>query len=179
MSPSPPSARGRSACARGGVFHDLKTARPIDFPEPFLKMRSKPFISALNLAASLIGMACVALPAFAQTNALLRVAVTIDSSGNQTYVGCNATTCPGTATVTSGSITWTGSIGGITVTQINGRTQPALAPPNIDIGSTLRQRLHGAITISDRYGISGWRKPCRDEHRSGPKRHRHIHRVRG
>ncbi|MDP9055208.1 MAG: Ig domain-containing protein, partial [Acidobacteriota bacterium] len=118
-------------------------------------MRSKAILlSALSFAVSVFGMAAAALPASAQTGALLRVAsgnqsVTIDSNGNQTYVNCSATACPGTATAAPGSVTWSGTIGGITVLQINARTKPALTPPNLDVAALLSGGANGgALSIS-------------------------------
>jgi hypothetical protein len=104
------------------------------------EMNTKKVQGLPGLAASIAALTLAALPAFGLTPPALQVAVsggsvTIDSTGAQTYTGsCNAVTCPGTATVAAGSVTWSGSIGAFTISTLNGRTKPALTAPNIDVG---------------------------------------------
>src|SRR6185312_15718129 len=76
--------------------------------------------------------------------------VTIDQSGNQTYTGtCSVAACPGHATVAPGSISWSGQVGDIAVSQVTGQTKPAFAPPALDVSSVLTSgSVGGTITIS-------------------------------
>lgn len=112
-----------------------------------------------TLAASILGLAFTALPSFAaivppalQISVSPGVSVTIDSTGTQTYgASCTSTLCPpGSVTVASGSITWSGTIGNFTLSTVVGHTKPLLTQPNIDLGVgsiTTTAAAGGTITI--------------------------------
>jgi len=60
--------------------------------------------------------------------------VTVDSTGFLTCAGSSVTCAP--ATVSSGSIVWSGSLGVFTVSLAGGQSKPALAPSQLNL--TLR-----------------------------------------
>lgn len=122
-----------------------------------MRMKSDTIFPRLALPACILGLAFSALPSYAITPPALLIAVTgggsveIDSTGTQTYAGgCSATLCPGTATVASGSIIWSGTIGNFTIGPVTGHTKPLLTAPDIDLGiaSITTGAAGGTITFS-------------------------------
>jgi hypothetical protein len=121
-----------------------------------LAMRNRTITPGLTLALSIFGIACLALPSYALTAPALKVdvgtgSVTIDATGAQTYSGlCSALLCPGTVTLGTGTISWSGTIGDFGISTLTGRTKPSLGSPNIDlgIGAITTGLLGGQITLS-------------------------------
>ena len=98
--------------------------------------------AGLSLGTSLLALLAATMPASAQTPVppVLQLSdglgdvVTIDSTGTTTFSnGCAcATITPAVAAL--GSITWSGTVGPFTIYGVNGRSKPALASPDIDLG---------------------------------------------
>ena len=108
--------------------------------------RGKAVFPGFTLAASILGLAMVAVPSSAATPPAMTLvtsdgySVAFDSTGTVTYGGlCTATLCHTTVVVgngangyASGLIVWFGTVGTFTGS-ITGQTKPAVVSPEIDI----------------------------------------------
>jgi hypothetical protein len=124
---------------------------------------SKTVFPGLTLAASILGLALVAMPSYgavappAMTLAVNNVvSLAFDSTGTITYSGaCTAALCPSTVIVgngsngyNSGQIAWFGTVGTFSGS-ITGQTKPALTSPEIDIQTQVTNSgAQATLTIS-------------------------------
>lgn len=119
-------------------------------------MEKRSFVFMGILAASALGSSFIASSAWALTPPALTLtdttgdSVTIDSSGA-------APTCVGTcstgsysAVAGSGTVTWSGTLGPFTVTNAEGKSKPALTPPQTDLGlgEVTTAGTGGTLTVS-------------------------------
>jgi hypothetical protein len=117
-------------------------------------MRTRTVTHSAALAASFLGLAMFALPASAQHGPVLKIevggqAVIVDAAGGQTYVNCTLLGCPGIATGSAGGITWTGTIGTVTVGLTHGQSKSTLAgDPFVDMGAQASSASGGIVKIS-------------------------------
>lgn len=101
-----------------------------------------------------LALICAALPLCAQTPPILKISdnsgnsVIIDSTGVPTGTGSFSI---GSVSASSGFISFSGTVGNFTLTNIKGETKPLLAPPSIDVEIGLAANngpSAGTVTVS-------------------------------